>query len=111
MTAYTKNMRQTATYWPPEDNDGFGGRVLGYPRTIQCRWQDTTDLFRDAEGREAVGTAIVYPAEELQLRGYLALGDHTDVSDPKDLAEAYEVRRVQQSPSLAATEVLHKVFL
>lgn len=82
MAPYTRNMNQTATYWPPGANDGFGGRVLGSPSLIQCRWQDNAQLFRDAEGREVTSSALVYTAEALDVRGYLALGDYVEEDAP-----------------------------
>lgn len=77
LTPYTDNMFQEATYWPPGVNDGFGGVTFGAPVLIMCRWQDNAVLFRDFQGREETSSAIVYPSQPLEVRGYLALGDFT----------------------------------
>lgn len=104
-------MTQEATYWAPAGNTGFGGRAVDAPVRINCRWQDQAVLFRDSQGREVTSSSVVYPAQELAVRGYLALGDQTAVTDPRSLSTAYEIRQTQQSPSLDGTRVLHKVFL
>jgi len=108
---YTHNMFQTATYWAPLGNDGFGGEGFVAPVTILCRWQNTTQLFVGADGREYQSSAIVYPDQELALRGYLAEGDQTGTPDPQNLDEAYEIRQTQISPALDAQYALNKVFL
>lgn len=111
MIAWTRNMTQMATYWAPGDNDGFGGHVMQAPITLSCRWQEQAVLFRDIEGREVTSSVVVYPDQELAVRGYLALGDQSATTDPRDLTVAYEIRQVQQSPSLDGTRVLHKALL
>lgn len=108
---YTHNMVQTATYWAPLTNDGFGGVALDAPRLILCRWQNTQALFVAPDGRELTSSAIVYPAEQLAVRGYLALGDQSGTIDPQTLNEAYEIRQAQTSPALGAEYELNKVFL
>lgn len=111
MIPWTRNMHQEATYWSPLANDGFGGMTFNTPIEILCRWQNDAVLFRDTEGREVTSSSIVYPNQELAVRGYLALGDQTATPDPRDLADAFEIRQVGQSPSLDATRVLFKAFL
>jgi len=104
-------MNQQATYWAPLANDGFGGMTFDTPILIMCRWQNDAVLFRDTHGREVTSSSIVYPDQELAVRGYLALGDQTVTLDPRSLVEAGEIRQLGQSPSLDATRVLHKVFV
>jgi hypothetical protein len=101
-------MEQEATYWAPAGHDGFGGRTFSAPVVIRCRWQDTNVLFLDAQRREVVSEAVVYPDRKLDLGGKLALGEFID---PEPVDEAKEVRQRQSSPDLSAVEELHKVFL
>ncbi|MCW5678453.1 MAG: hypothetical protein KIT65_10965 [Xanthobacteraceae bacterium] len=107
MTAYTENMTQAATYWPPSANDGFGGVSYGAATQILCRWQNAQKLFRDAQGQEVMSEAIVYVDRALQNKGKLKLGTHAG-SAPSD---ALEIRSVQVSPSLDGTQELNKVML
>lgn len=111
MTPWTHNMHQEATYWAPLLNDAFGNKTFDTPTLILCRWQNNAVLFVSPDGKELTSSAIVYPAEEVVAQGYMALGDLTGVADPKTLNEAYEIRQVQQSPSLDAQQVLFKVYL
>ncbi len=111
-TPYTESMPDVATYWAPGVPDGFGGIDFSgvVPALIACRWQDATELARDAQGQEFVSNAIVYPDREVAVRGYLARGDVASISDPRE-AGAREIRNVSLSPSLTADEVLFKVLL
>lgn len=68
MTAYTRNMKQDATYWAPGPNDGFGGQLMLSPILIKCRWQDQAVLFRDTSGREVTSSAVVYVDRDLTAR-------------------------------------------
>lgn len=108
MQPYVQSMPQIATYWPPGANDGFGGRAVGEPVVMSCRWQDDAQLFRTPEGREAVSRAVVYTAAPVLLGGFLLLGMHlSDVLPPG----AEEIRQVGVSPSLDGAEALHKAWL
>lgn len=111
MTAFTRYMPHVATYWSPGVSDGFGGTSYGAPIAIQCRWQDSTDLFRAPSGEETASEAIVYPDRELAIGGVLAREDQTATPDPANADGAKEIRQVGKSPSLGGDVVLHKVWL
>jgi len=108
--AYTRNMNQALTYWPPDGVDAFGGRTFGAPQEITGRWQTKRDLFRDPDGRELVSSTVVYTDQEVEVRGYLYLGTSA-ASDPTTVDGAREIRNVGLSPSLDATQTLHKAWL
>ncbi len=108
---YTRNMTQTATYWSPAGNDGFGGVGFNAPVLLKCRWQDKADLFRDQDGHERVSSAVVYPDQPLTIRGWLALGDQTASADPKATQGAYEIKNTGISPDLFGSKELNKVWL
>lgn len=108
MKPYTESMEQCATYWPRGANDGFGRNKPGKPVPLMCRWQDGQQLFRDAEGREAVSDAVVYTSCEVKLGGWLYLGESDALAPPKG---AKEIRQAGASPSLEADEVLYKAYL
>lgn len=109
---YTESMNEAATYWAPGVPDGFGGIDFSgvVPVLIACRWQDATELARDAQGQEFISAAIVYPDRELAVRGFLARGDVAAIGDPRQ-AGAREIRNVMASPSLSGDEQLFKVLL
>lgn len=110
MLPYTNNMRQTATYWPPGNNDGYGGITYSAPRSILTRWQDVAELFRDPEGNEVSSSAVVYVASPVSIKGYLYLGISI-ATDPQLVDGAREIRQAAISPDLTQTRALHKVWL
>lgn len=120
MQAYTRGLNQLATYWAPGANNGFGGKVYSVaPEVIACRWQDKTDRVRDASGEVIVATSVVYVDRQLDVHGYLCLGDVTDqvdsdgLLDPEDVTGSppQEIKATGTSPALDAASVLHKVWL
>ncbi len=106
---YAENMPNETTYWPPANNDGFGGLTYGSPILIACRWQDTQKMFRDMNGRETMSEAIVYPDRALAVLGRLIEGDATGNATPPEGAK--EIRQAGVSPSLDGDASLHKVWL
>lgn len=110
MPNYTRHMKQTATYWAPGSNDGFGGVSFSAPIQVSCRWQDKAELFRDAQSRELTSSTIVYPASPLERQGYLYLGISTE-ANPHNVDGTKEIRQIGSSPSLGNTETLNKVWL
>ena len=114
--AYVADMNQLATYFPPGSADVFG--ETGFteaPVLIRCRWQDEAVVFRSAEGQEMTSSSVVYVDRKLEPHGYLVLGDATEAAgppyEPASIEGAGEIRQRAASPSLSATQVLHKVYL
>jgi len=107
VAAYTRNLKQDATYWPPGTNDGFGGVSFGAAAPIKCRWEDKAELFRNAQGQEVTSSAVVYVDRVLAIKGKLALG--TFAGTPP--VTAREIRQVGGSPNLKAARDLNKVWL
>jgi len=114
-------MPQTATYWCASGAtpDGAGGLDFSRvpPQLVRCRWQDKAVLFRSVDGQELTSSAIVYTDRRVEPRGYLALGDWTELMndegyvDPASACNAREIRQIDRSPNLRGTLVLNKVYL
>jgi len=116
ISPYTRHMYQVATYWEPGVNDGFGNLSFAavQPVLLRCRWENKTVLFRSSSGQEVTSEAVVYTQTDVLLRGYLFLGDEVATGpglDPRSLAGAREIRRVDSSPSLTADVQLYKAYL
>ena len=111
MIPYTAGLNQTATYWAPGANNGFGGVAFGAPILVSCRFQTVTSLARSAQGQELITSSVVYVDRKLAEQGYICEGDHTMVADPRTISDASLIITSNQSPSLDATEVLYKVTL
>ena len=103
-------MTQTATYWGPMVNDGYGGGTFPSPVSINCRWQDDNQKFVDAEGNERISVSIVYPDTALELGGWLYLGTSAD-ADPHNVEGANEIKQYRSMPDLSGTLVELKAWL
>lgn len=109
MAAYTHNMSELVWYWPRVGTGDFGEIEYGEPEERMVRWQDTTEVVTDADGRQIVSSAIVYVDRPVAEQGKMQRG--VDCPDDQPPPEAREVIRVGQSPSLDQTTVLHKAWL
>jgi len=105
MAFYTRNMTQDATYFPPNGQNTFLDLAFGASVAVKVRWQDKADLFRDAQGREVVSSAVVYVDRLVAVGGRLGLGTLTSA------ASAREIRNVGQSPALQGDTTLVKAWL
>lgn len=127
MSIITKMRRQNAIYWPPGQPDGYGRPTMGALVELvlaggvnSCvRWEDRVEDFIDFSGTTRTSNAVVYVGAlpgggEVQVGGWLWLGDRADLtseSDPRLNDNAYEVKRVDHLPNLRATEKLRTVYL
>ena len=112
MTGYiSKKLKQTATYWAPSGQSGYGEQVYSVPVIIKCRWQDSQELVLSKNGELEMSKAIVYTKEEIDLNGYLALGDFTLESDPSNVSRAFEVKKVEVNVSVDGKVYFRKVYL
>jgi hypothetical protein len=104
------HLHQTATYWAPGGSDGFGGVNFSAPIQIKCRWEERSELFTNAAGREDRSIARVFPDRALKNGGYLLLGTST-TSSPTGVAGAYEIKDVRAIPNLTNQFTERRVFL
>lgn len=105
MSRYARHMHQTATYWPPLGNDGFK-QTYGEPVPIKCRWQDDNERYKDSDGEEFVAKSVVYTDASIELKGVLALGEHTAIPDNQG-----EIRAIYRTQNLRNTIQLTKAIL
>lgn len=103
---------QVATYWANPVPDGFGGHTYDAPRAIVCRWEERRERFTDQNGDEHTSKAVVYVREDLDLGGYLYLGE---ISDPDQLPElttgAHRIQEVKRIPDLRNVVQERRVYL
>ena len=108
-------MLQTATYWGRPTDDGLGVKTFPAPVLLEppegVRWEQKAELFQDAEANEVVSAAVVYAGRPLEVEGWLALGDQTATSDPRNLSGAHRIRQTGAVPNLRQTQELHKAWL
>jgi hypothetical protein len=107
---FTTKLRETATHWPPGGTpDGYGGENSGSPVALTVRWEDKQELFLDVEGEEQMSKAKVFSTVRPEIKGFLALGDHTGEADP--IAGAREIRQIDDTPSLDVSQRLYTTWL
>ena len=112
----THNLRQTAVYWGNPANDGHGGRTFDEPTEINVRWEEKSEIFVDAFGREVRSNVVVHISFDADLGGYLYLGALDDLSsdeegDPLIVSLAYEIRSTSKVPDIKAQRFCRKVWL
>jgi len=104
MSIIRKMRRQKAVYWPNPTADGFGDKDVDLPVEIDCRWEDSNEQIRTANGEEIMTKSIVYTDRDVDEGGFLMLGVLTDLPspgvDPQDLDNAHEIRKFDRLPVL-----------
>jgi len=115
-TFLSGQLRQTAVYWGNPQNDGYGGRTFDDAVEIDVRWEGRQNLFIDAAGQEKRSRAVVFVKSDVDLGGYLYLGELTDLSsaeegDPLSIATAYEIAGFEKIPDIAAGKFVRKAWL
>jgi len=120
--------KQNAVYWPPGTKDDFGkqshGDLVELVRyngvgNFRVRWEDNIEVFIDASGSTQRSNALVYVpilcnGDELQVGGFLWLGDKVDLTDevdPRNNVDAYELRRLDKLPNFKSTAFLRTAYL
>jgi len=101
MSIITTALTQNAVLWMYTGRSGFGKDTFAAAVQIECRWDDTQELFLDAEGEERLSNAIIQVDRDIILGSYLLLGalsSANNVSDPRTLATAYAVRQFKKNP-------------
>lgn len=98
--AYTRTLRQSATYWGPSTQDEFGQVSWDAPILIPCRWQDKPVLFTSPEGAQILAQSQVYTLIKPVNQGFLYLGDATGVANPQFQEGAKEIKQVYATVDL-----------
>lgn len=111
----TKMFIENIVWWSQSGSeDGFGKAVFSSPVEIEGRWVKKRELFRSVNGKEEVSNAIVRTDRYIAVGDYLYRGDLdsvSNVSDPRTLAGAYEVRDAQDVPTFRGTQDYRKAIL
>ena len=93
--------RDTCTYWAPDGLNNHGQATFAEPVLLQCKWEQSSGLtYITSKGEEAVASSKVFVSQEVELEGYLAQGDQSAFTNPRDAgAEADEIVSVKRSTS------------
>ena len=102
-----KFLKQTAVYWGGPVNNGFGGFIFDsqYPIELDVRWEDKQELFLDGQGQQSLSRAVVYTNIDIDINGYMLLGELTDLNsdgDPQKHEGAMRIMAFSKIPDLKA---------
>ena len=109
MIAPVRNLKTDITYWASTP-DGFGGFTFGTPVALKGRWEQRTELFRNATGEEEVSEAIVFVSSDVAINGYLFEGTSI-AADPTLLADAKLIKQFVRIPDLRNLSHDRRAFL
>lgn len=115
MSWYTRSLKQTAVYWGSPETDGRGGHSYSAAAEISVRWEDMQELFIDPNGDELLSASVVFVNQDLDVGGYLFLGEEADLdsdhSDPEAIQLAREIKQFAKIPDLKNKMYTRKVWL
>lgn len=117
MSFLTKNHNQTVVYWALDAKDKWGNRTFVAPVELAARWEDRQDLFIDASGRESVSRAFIFLGQDIDLGGFLFLGELSDIdssvdeTNPKNVGNSYEIKAFNKTPNMKNTDFERVVIL
>lgn len=116
MSFLIDNLLQTVVYWGNPTPDGYGSFTFDSPVEISVRWENRTELFIDRTGAESKSFAIVYLGQDVDVGGWLFLGELDDIDSgltdtPHLVPDAREIRGFRKIPSLNAEIFERKVWL
>ncbi len=107
---------QTAVYWAPTGRNYAGLTTFGTPVEIACRWEERNEIYISSNAQEERSSAVVYPESQVVNEGLLFLGTLNDLSsgqeaDPRSITGIQEIKAVQNSINVKATETVYKVWV
>jgi hypothetical protein len=110
------NLHQTAVYWGNPASDGYGGYTWDDPVEIDCRWVRRTRLVKNAQGKEVVSNASVQVDQDVDLDGYLYLGDLDDLdsdeeANPMKVDGAYKILAFDKTPTILGEAYFRIAYL
>lgn len=115
MSIITRMRKQTLCYWGSPVPDGYGGSTFAGAVELSCRWEDKQELFVNPQGKEVLSQAVVYVSQDVDIGGYLYLGEESDLdsdhTNPQIISGAREIRQFGKLPNLRATEYLRTAWL
>ena len=110
MSQFTRNLKQTLTYWAPGTLNLYGKPTWSSPVQFKCRWEDKTQQLVNKHGEEFVSMTRAFVIETVDMDGYVFLGT-SSAADPTVLAGAQEIQAVARQPDLRGLNQLTVIYL
>jgi hypothetical protein len=107
---FTTDYNHKATYWGSPSRDGWGSVTFDAPMVLDVRWENIAERVLSYKGEEFVSRAVIWVKIDLELGGYLFLGESVS-ADPTSLADAFEIRMIHEVHDFRGMFVERKVYL
>jgi hypothetical protein len=107
---------QDAVYWPYESNTGYEPSY-GAPQSIKCRWDGSSEVLTDKQGKQIVASAEILCPTKLEEEGLIWLGTLSSLSseqrgDPRIIPGIAEVRKVSTTPLFkSTTKFVYQIYV
>ena len=101
----------TVTYWGSLVADGRGGYTFAAPVACDGRWEDTNEIFINQSAEEETSKAVIFIDRDLDIGGYVALGDQTAYSDPLQVTGAYRIKGFAKIPDIKSNYYVRKAWV
>jgi hypothetical protein len=109
-----RTMKQKAIWWAHDGLDDFGKPTYNIaPVEIDCRWEDRTEQFINANGDQEVSRSVLIVDRDISLKDKMKLGelDSTIYADPDDNEDVWEVLQFMKIPDFKGRKRLRQVYL
>jgi hypothetical protein len=108
----SKVLNQTAVYWAPSTNDGWGSSYVS-PVEVSVRWTDGQQKFVDDKAEEHISSAYILAETDFAINGRMKLCSLTDLDSAQDPDEegALLIKGFSKIPDKPANQFLRKAWL
>lgn len=110
----SRKLNQIAVYWGSPAASGYGGYAYDSPVDIDVRWEEKQELFVNDQGQQELSHSIIYTKHDLDVGGYVYLGEEADLDsshgNPEIIEAAYRIEAVAKSGNVKGTQYLRKVW-
>ena len=80
----SKVLNQTAVYWAPLANDGWGGKTYAAPVEVAVRWTDKQEKFISGSGEEEVSRTVILAETDFEIDGRMLLASLIALDSAQD---------------------------
>ena len=77
---YPSFLRQISVYWEPPIRDGLGGVTFSDPIQLASNWEERPVTTYGPDGTEITARSSVWVAVDVEIGGYLWLGEIEDIA-------------------------------
>lgn len=111
-SGFNRMFKQDITFWQSNAVDKHGNTTWRLGTQVKGRWQDKIEQVQNKDGELVMSKSIIYlPGTQVIEEDWrMALGCVAD-SNPDEMARAYRVIAVGDSPDMRDRKSLRKVWL